>query len=583
MKITARGICILSIICCASIACNKKSGERVNGNGDGDGGDTTGPVVSPQDPATAATIGLFMDGWKEKSFTAPAFEEKAPPAAAQVVITADVAKVLTKVPPTMLGNNTNIYMTQMVTEPKLLQQLQQLQPRLLRFPGGNLSSIFFWNAAPGNAPFDAPAQLTDAEGKTMPAGYWFGGNTDGWTMSTANYYNMLQQTGSEGVITVNYGYARYGTGPDPVAAAAHLAAAWVRYDNGRTRYWEIGNESNGTWQAGYRIDPAANKDGQPEIVTGELYGRHWRVMADSMRKAAAALGHTIFIGAQLLEHDPPTWATATDKNWNEGVLKEAGASADYYIVHSYYTPYNTNSNPPEVLASAETVTKAMMEYLKTTVQRHNAPMKPVALTEWNIFAVGSQQMVSQVAGMHAVLVIGELLRNGFGMACRWDLANAWENGNDHGLFSQGEGASGEVKWNARPAFFYLYFLQKCLGNRMVETVLPASINNINAYTTTFSSGHAGVAIVNRAASVQTISLSLKNFIAGERYYWYELTGGEGVSHFSRKVFINGSGPSGIAGGPEDAGRVKAWSARTKDGLRFALPPMSVVFIVVERQ
>ncbi len=583
MKITARGICILSIICCASIACNKKSGERVNGNGDGDGGDTTGPVVSPQDPATAATIGLFMDGWKEKSFTAPAFEEKAPPAAAQVAITADVAKILTKVPPTMLGNNTNIYMTQMVTEPKLLQQLQQLQPRLLRFPGGNLSSIFFWNAAPGNAPFDAPAQLTDAEGKTMPAGYWFGGNTDGWTMSTANYYNMLQQTGSEGVITVNYGYARYGTGPDPVAAAAHLAAAWVRYDNGRTRYWEIGNESNGTWQAGYRIDPAANKDGQPEIVTGELYGRHWRVMADSMRKAAAALGHTIFIGAQLLEHDPPTWATATDKNWNEGVLKEAGASADYYIVHSYYTPYNTNSNPPEVLASAETVTKAMMEYLKTTVQRLNAPMKPVALTEWNIFAVGSQQMVSQVAGMHAVLVIGELLRNGFGMACRWDLANAWENGNDHGLFSQGEGASGEVKWNARPAFFYLYFLQKCLGNRMVETVLPASINNINAYTTTFSSGHAGVAIVNRAASVQTISLSLKNFIAGERYYWYELTGGEGVSHFSRKVFINGSGPSGIAGGPEDAGRVKAWSARTKDGLRFALPPMSVVFIVVERQ
>ncbi len=47
----------------------------------------------------------------------------------------------------MLGNNANIYMTQMVTEPKLLQQLQQLRPGLVRFPGGNLSSIFFWNAA----------------------------------------------------------------------------------------------------------------------------------------------------------------------------------------------------------------------------------------------------------------------------------------------------------------------------------------------------------------------------------------------------------------------------------------------------
>ncbi|WP_341836536.1 alpha-L-arabinofuranosidase [Chitinophaga pollutisoli] len=583
MKKTVRGICLLSMIVCALIGCNKKSGDRVNGDGDGNGGDTTGPVVSPQDPATAATIGFFMDGWKEKTFVAPAFDEKAPPASAQVTITADASKILTKIPPTLLGNNTNIYMTQMVTEPKLLQQIQQLQPRLLRFPGGNLSSIFFWNAAPGNAPADAPPQLIDADGKTNPAGYWFGGNTDGWTMSTANYYNMLRQTGTEGVITVNYAYARYGTGPDPVAAAAHLAAEWVRHDKGRTRYWEIGNESNGTWQAGYRIDPSANRDGQPEFITGELYGRHWRVFADSMRKAAAETGHNIQIGAQLLEHDPPTWATATDKGWNAGVLKEAGASADFYIVHSYFTPYNTNSNPPEVLASAEAVSKAMMEYLRTTVQRNGGTMKPVALTEWNIFAVGSQQMVSQVAGMHAVLVIGELLKNGFGMACRWDLANAWENGNDHGLFSQGEGASGEDKWNARPAFFYLYYLQQCMGNRLVESTLPASNHNLNAYTTTFSSGHAGIALVNRAASAQTVSLNLKNFRAGERYYWYELTGGDGVSHFSRKVFVNGNGPSGIAGGPADLGRVRAFSAKTKDGLRFTLPPMSVVFIVVERQ
>ncbi len=333
-------------------------------------------------------------------------------------------------------------------------------------------------------------------------------------MSTANYYAMLQQTGNEGVITVNYAYARYGTGPDPVAAAAHLAAEWVRYDKGRTRYWEIGNESNGTWQAGYRIDPANNRDGQPAIVTGELYGKHWRVFADSMRKAAAEIGKSIFIGAQLLEHDPPTWATATDKTWNEGVLKEAGASADYFIIHSYYTPYNTNSNPPEVLASAEAVTKAMMEHLKTTIQRQGATMKPVALTEWNIFAVGSQQMVSQVAGMHAVLVIGELWKNGFGMACRWDLANAWENGNDHGLFSQGEPASGEEKWNARPAFFYLYYMQQCLGDRLVETKLPASNHNINAYATTFSNGHAGLAVVNRAASAQTVSVDMKYFRAG---------------------------------------------------------------------
>jgi hypothetical protein len=78
---------------------------------------------------------------------------------------------------------------------------------------------------------------------------------------------MLQQTGNKGMITVNYGYARYGTSDDPVAAAAHLAADWVRYDNGRTKYWEIGNENAGSWEADYRIDQSKNKDGQPEFIT----------------------------------------------------------------------------------------------------------------------------------------------------------------------------------------------------------------------------------------------------------------------------------------------------------------------------
>ena len=49
---------------------------------------------------------------------------------------------------------------------------------------------------------------------------------------------------------------RYGTGTNPAAKAAHLAADWVRYDNGRTKYWEVGNENFGDWEAGYRINIA---------------------------------------------------------------------------------------------------------------------------------------------------------------------------------------------------------------------------------------------------------------------------------------------------------------------------------------
>jgi len=111
-----------------------------------------------------------------------------------------------------------------------------------------------------------------------------------WRMNVDNYYALRESVGTQGLITVNYAYARYGRTEDPVARAAKLAADWVRYDKGRTKFWEIGNETGGPWESGWQIDPSKNKDGQPEIVSGELYGRHFRIFADSMRKAAQETG-----------------------------------------------------------------------------------------------------------------------------------------------------------------------------------------------------------------------------------------------------------------------------------------------------
>ncbi|WP_119080552.1 alpha-L-arabinofuranosidase [Chitinophaga alhagiae] len=565
---------LLSVVFTTVMACNKKSAEKYNGS------DTSGTVTAVPDPAVAPSIGFFMDSWAEKKFTAPPYSDKEPPPDAAHTVTVDASTIVTKVSPALFGNNSNIYMGQMVTEPLLLNHLKALNPGIVRFPGGNLSSLFFWNAVPGSHPADAPDQLPDGEGTLADAGYWYGGNTDGWTLAVANYYKMLAQTGNEGIITINYAYARYSTAADPVAAAAHLAAEWVRFDKGRTRYWEIGNESNGVWQAGYRIDVTKNKDGQPEVISGDLYGRHFKVFADSMRKAAAELGKTIYIGAQLLEHEPAIWATATDKQWNAGVLKQA-AGADYFIVHSYFTPYNTNSNPPEILASADAVTKAILDYVTAASTAAQVPMKPLALTEWNIFATGSQQMVSQVAGMHAVLVLGELMKNKYGMAARWDLANAWENGNDHGLFSQGEPASGETKWTPRPAFYYLYYFRKMFGDRLVNAEVSGANANISAYASTYSSGETGLALVNKGTVTRNVELAFRNFRPGKRYYWYVLTGGDGGAGFSRKVLVNGQGPAGAAGGPEGYAGLKAWSAPVGERIRLALPPMSVVFAVVE--
>jgi hypothetical protein len=542
----------------------------------------TPPVVadpSPQDPANSATIGFFNDNWTPRSFVTPPFIDTALPAGSPTVtVQIDAGNIITKIPATIYGQNSNIWMTQIITEPGLMTDLKNLQPNPIRFPGGSISDVFFWNAQPGVAPSDAPTELLDANGAVAPSGYWFGKNTESWTFSVENYYKLLEQTGSPGMITVNYGYARYGTGPDPVAAAAHLAADWVRYDNGRTKYWEIGNESNGVWEAGYRINKVSNRDGQPEIITGDLYGRHFKLFADSMRAAAKEIGKTIYIGAQLLEKQPESWQTATDKSWNTGVLSQAASSNDFYIVHSYFTPYQSNATADVILNSATDNMAPMMTYLKSSFTTAGVPAKPVALTEWNITSEGSLQQVSFINGMHAAIILGEALKNKYGLTARWDLANGWSNGNDHGLFNIGD-EPGAPKWNPRPAFYYMYYFRKMAGDRLLNATVTGNAN-ILSYATSFSSGQKGVVLVNKGAAGQVINVTCNGSI-GERVYWYTLTGGTDNGSFSRKVYVNGNGPAGVSGGPGSYATLKAYSATTKNGVRLALPARSVVYAVID--
>jgi len=535
---------------------------------------------NPTDPSTANTIGFFFNDWAPKTFAVPAFKDTTIPSSTSVTVNIDAGTIITKVPKSVFAHNANIWMTQMITEPSLMSYVTNLHPNVIRFPGGSLSDVFFWNAEKNVPPADAPTKLLDANGNEIDAGYWYGKNTESWTLSVDNYYKMLQLTGNQGMITVNYAYARYGTSADPVAAAAHLAADWVRYDKGRTKYWEIGNEDNGTWEAGYRIDVTQNKDGQPEIITGDLYGKHYNVFADSMRAAAKEISATIYIGAQLLEKQPESWQTATDKSWNSGVLGHLKTTSDFYIVHSYFTAYQTNASATEILNTAQENPAAMMTYLSSSISSAGGSMKPIALTEWNITSQGSMQQVSFINGMHAAILLGEALQNKYGMTGRWDLANGWSNGNDMGLFNIGD-EPGAVKWNARPAYYYMYYFQKMLGDRMLKSTVNGS-PDVLSFASSFSSGEKGVILINKGTTSQNVNI-ISNATAGNRFYFYTLTGGTDNGEFSRKVFVNGIGPDGISGGPSNYTSLKAYSAETKNGIKGVLPARSVVYLAIDEK
>jgi len=540
--------------------------------------DTT--VVPGIDPVVANTIGFFLDDWSPKTFVAPAYEESALPSVTAYTITVDASSIITKVPLSVFGQNAVWWMGPVAGNPAVINPLTNLHPHIIRFPGGSSSDVYFWNAEHGVLPADVPALITDENGVKKDPGYMFGMSDYNWVCSLDNYYSMLQQSNNKGIITVNYGYARYGSGPNPVAAAAHLAADWVRYDNGRTKYWEIGNENYGSWEWGYRIDPAINQDGQPELLTGALYASHFKVFVDSMQKAAAEVGSKIYIGAVTVESPAnESWQTTCVKTWNSGMMKGVNDKADFFVVHNYFTPYNENSSATVIYSAALTVPGTMMKFVTQALQSNGATVKPVVMDEWNMWAQGSKQQVSNVSGGFALLVLGESLVNKYGMAARWDLINGWNNGNDHGLFSPGD-EPGISKWSPRPSFYYMYYFQKMLGDRIVS----ATDNpNVKAYASTYSSGQMNVALINTTPSSYNVQVKTKNFRMGTRFYWYSLEGGMDNGDFSRKVYVNGSGPTAEAGGPDDYATLKARSAATTNGIIVTVPARGAVILVVDKK
>lgn len=514
--------------------------------------------------------GFFLDSWQPKTCVSPVYvDTPQPEGTATVVVAVDFNNKIAKVGKYVYGNNGVPWAGKMNTDATLMKNISNLSPNILRWPGGNLSNEYFWDAVEGKGPTDIPASM---KVNVLNAGK----NTSNWAMTLDNYYDMLKKTNSTGCICINYSYARYGTSANPVANAAHYAANWVRYDKGRTKYWEIGNENMGTWEAGYKIDKTLNRDNQPEIITGDLYGKHCRVFIDSMKYAAAKIGSVIKIGVVATESYVSY--DAVMKNWNAGMMPQIADKADFLIVHSYYTPYNENSTVSTVLNSA-TNTKSYKDYVLKDLKTYGKKdTMPVALTEWNIFATGGKQAVSYVNGMHSALVLGELIKNQYGEATRWDLMNGWGNGDDHGMFASSDEPGVTLRTPHAP-FFYMYYFQKYFGDQMISSKVTGT-TNIVTYASSFSSGQSGIVIVNKGTSQQIVNLQMTNFTNAKSYYRYVLTGGTDNGSFSRKVYVNGSGPSGDGGGPDNYGAVKAFGTRINGNIKFVTPPLSVSYVLV---
>ena len=521
--------------------------------------------------AQTPSQGFYLDGWQPKSVQVTAFDRvEATGRQATVSVSVDAGAPGIKVSPYIYGHNAAAWGGKLDQSTIAVREIKNLAPQVIRWPGGSMSNEYFWKAtSKATAPQDVPPDYNYKD-------LLYGSNNNSWTMSVDNFYSLLQKTNSIGSISVNYSYARIGTSEDPVRTAAKYAADWVRYDNGRTRFWEIGNENMGSWEVGYEIDTKLNKDGQPKTISGDLYGRHCKIFIEEMRKAAKEVGNDIKIGVVAM--DSHVTYNSVMMNWNKGMMPHIAGLADFLIVHSYYTPYDQNSNVATILNSPPT-TRNLATYVNDGMKTHaKSDPLPLALTEWNIFATGSAQGVSYINGMHATMVLGELIKNAFGQANRWDFVNGWNNGDNHGLLADGE--PGIARYTPRAPFFYMYYFQKFFGDKMVPSTVTGS-SAVVSYASRFNSGPAGIVLVNKGTQEEVVRVGLNNFKPGKRFYYYLLTGGTDNGDFSGKVYVNGKTTTQAGGGPSDYATLRPYGADLDKEIMIVLPKWSVVYLLAE--
>ena len=85
--------------------------------------------------------GFFLDDFQPKSITNPAFVEFAKPTqAGTTTVSVDFTDVVSPVSKYVFGNNANIYMTQMVDQPVLIDHIKTLSPNILRLNSMKVNS-----------------------------------------------------------------------------------------------------------------------------------------------------------------------------------------------------------------------------------------------------------------------------------------------------------------------------------------------------------------------------------------------------------------------------------------------------------
>ena len=497
-------------------------------------------------------LNTFFEDWEPRTFNHYSnvdlqLELNSP---ASVVVNINTSNIIADVLPSHFGTNLTHFLGQsVINENDFMSNLKNLGKAILRYPGGNGSNQFFWDGnIPSNILNDSQITINDLI------------DGSGWRISPNEFVQILDSTNGSGIIAVNASYARYGTSVNPIQTAASYAASFVRHMNqtlnANIKYWEVGNENYGPWQAGYLVNG--------DTIDGIKYGDIFNVFADSMKAADP----TIKIGAVLFRQD------GVYNDWSKKVLSKVENKADYLIIHNYFRrkPNPNNVSYQEMLTSLNQVQQDVIRVgnMVAAYTNKSSDYFPIAMTEFN--SKTGEREISMANAIFITQALAEQIKNGFAASILWSFQNGLDNyGGDHGMTARNSPVLNDHY--PRPVFYIYHFFQKFMGDRMVWSY--SSDSTVKSYVSTFSSDTRGIVLVNNSSVSKTVNLDFGSDTIRNNYYWYEVYAN---NETDKKIFVNGQTSNFIEGGPENYASIPPYFRPVNGNNKFELKPYSVNFI-----
>ncbi|MEH0152865.1 hypothetical protein V6R21_01900 [Limibacter armeniacum] len=280
-----------------------------------------------------------------------------------------------------------------IFNPTTIQNMKEYRVKTIRWPGGNYASRYRWTDGIGNWE-QRPVSINDEWGGLEPN--YFGTN---------EFLAFCRLSGVEPYINVPF---------NPEIATPEYIAQWVEYVNGDTttamgklrkqhgypepwkvKYWQVGNEHYGPYQAGYVFAPEYAEGVRNYILAMKNVDPEIKVLA-----AGADPMYT--------DHDAEIW--------NRILLEKAGDIMDGIDIHRYANRVTVNRKELKQHTKEELLLTYMgypsqydsvLSMLTEEIQRQAHPMM-VNVGEWNMggFRIGEGYQVEMENMWHAVFVAG---------------------------------------------------------------------------------------------------------------------------------------------------------------------------------